>query len=344
MSESKYVTLKDIAEACGVTATTVSMALRNNPRISDATREKVREAADRLGYRRHPMLSALMTNVRQSGQTMLPVPLAAVYTHSNKSIDENYYHRNIWKGMETRAAELGYKIERFQLDAKKITGKRMGQILKARGIQGVVVPTMVHAGGHLSVDWNEFSALTIGYSMLSPNFHRVCTDHYRGIRMVLRELKHRGYSRPGLVLNEKSGMRSVHLWSSGFFGFEYGPRRFGNSAVLECDLIDKKQLLSWYKNYKPDVIITSDPEIIQPMKAAGLKFPEDVGLVTLQLHGNENLIAGIDQNERLIGANAVEQLVQMIYYNEVGIPEFPRVLQIPSIWRDGDSIANQISV
>ena len=48
MSEQKYVTLKDLAKECGVTPTTVSLALRNHPRISDATKENVRKAAKKL--------------------------------------------------------------------------------------------------------------------------------------------------------------------------------------------------------------------------------------------------------------------------------------------------------
>jgi DNA-binding LacI/PurR family transcriptional regulator len=341
VDEQKYVTVKDLAEASGFSNATVSLALRNHPRISKATKEKVWKVAEEMNYHRHPMVSALMANVRQSGQSMSAVPLAAVYTHTDDKIENNYYHRNVWEGMEKRAADLGFKLERFYLDAKKITGKRMTNILKARGIEGIVIPTMLRAGGHMTIEWDEFSVLSIGYSMLSPNLHRICSDHYRGIRMVLRELKHLGYKRPGLVLNERSGLRSVHLWSSGFFGFEYSSRRFGNSALLECETVDEKLLLSWYRKYKPDVIISSDPDIVLSMEAAGLSFPEDVGLVCLQLNGIGSSLAGIDQNEQLIGAKAIENLVQMIYFSERGVPDFPLVIQIPSVWRIGDSVKQQ---
>ena len=42
--------LKDLARECGVSVATVSKALNGQHDISDATRARVREAAERLGY------------------------------------------------------------------------------------------------------------------------------------------------------------------------------------------------------------------------------------------------------------------------------------------------------
>jgi len=341
MSEQKYVTLKDLAKACGVTPTTVSLALRNHPRISDATKEKVRAAAGKMGYRRHPMLSALMANLNQSRATTAAVPLAALYTHESAVIESNSYHRKIWQGMECRASELGFKLERFYLEQKKMTGKRMTQILATRGISGIIVPPLLRAGGHLSIDWDEFSVVAVGYSMLSPNMHRVCPDQYRGIRLALRELKHLGYKKPGLLLNRQSDLRTLHLWSSGFYGFEHAQKSRGIVPVLECDEVQEKELFRWYDKHTPDVIISSDLNILEPLRLGGLNVPDDVGLVTLSRYEPEGGIAGIDQNAEALGAVAVEQLVQLMYYNERGIPEMPRVVQIPSTWGEGASITRQ---
>ena len=55
----KRPTLRDIAKDAGCTNATVSLALRESPRISPETRARVREVAAKLGYRPDPMLSAL---------------------------------------------------------------------------------------------------------------------------------------------------------------------------------------------------------------------------------------------------------------------------------------------
>ncbi len=44
------ITIKDIAERCGVTANTVSRALRNDTKLSEATLKKVQQTAQEMGY------------------------------------------------------------------------------------------------------------------------------------------------------------------------------------------------------------------------------------------------------------------------------------------------------
>ena len=103
----------------------------------------------------------------------------------------------------------------------------------------------------------------------------------------------------------------------------------------------EKALQKWYKKYTPDVIISSDLNIVGPLHDLGLNFPDDVGLVTLSRYEAKAGIAGIDQNASALGAAAVEQLVQLMYYNDRGVPDMPRVIQIPSTWGKGASIKKQ---
>ncbi len=336
MSDSKKnVTINDLARECGVSAATVSLALRNHPRISEDTKERIRAAAIRMNYTRNPMISALMSNLSQSRGPAAPIPLAAVYAHNAAAIEANQYHRNLWKGISRRAAELGFSIDRFFLEDQKLSSKRISQILKARGITGMIILPGYRGGAHLSLDWDSFSAIAIGYSMLRPNLHRVCQDQYLGIRLALKQLYFHGYNRPGLVFHRIQDIRSLYLWSSGFYGYEYPNKKNGIIPLLECD---GPEFFSWYKKYKPDVIVSMGDNLCGLLEQAGLKCPEDVGLVTLCYEATDPGIAGVDQQEELVGEAAVEQLVQLLYFNKAGIPEIPRTLLIPPSWVDGPSL------
>ena len=51
------VTIKDIALKCNVTANTVSRALRDDRKISEATIQKIKKTAQEMGYVRNNMAS-----------------------------------------------------------------------------------------------------------------------------------------------------------------------------------------------------------------------------------------------------------------------------------------------
>lgn len=59
------VRLSEVAEACGVDISTVSRALRDDPRVKDATKQVVADTAQRLGYR--PNLHARSLKTGKTG-------------------------------------------------------------------------------------------------------------------------------------------------------------------------------------------------------------------------------------------------------------------------------------
>lgn len=62
-SHPPRVTIHDVAAAAGVSIKTVSRVIRDEPKASEATRQAVREAIQRLGYVPHASASALSSNV-----------------------------------------------------------------------------------------------------------------------------------------------------------------------------------------------------------------------------------------------------------------------------------------
>ncbi len=69
----------DIAKALGISPATVSRALNNNSRISEATRKRVKEKAKEMGYRHNKMASSLRN--RRSNIIGLIVPRISMYFH-----------------------------------------------------------------------------------------------------------------------------------------------------------------------------------------------------------------------------------------------------------------------
>ena len=78
MSNVQKVNLLMVARAAGLSKATVSRALRDDPRQSVATRRRVHAVARELGYRPHPMVTALMTQIRTTRRTRFHGNLAVL--------------------------------------------------------------------------------------------------------------------------------------------------------------------------------------------------------------------------------------------------------------------------
>src|SRR6478736_1534541 len=113
---SARVSLRDVARKAGVSHTTVSLALRNDPRILPQTRRKILRLAETMGYQRNAILGDLMGYLRtlktHAAQSTLGF-LTAWSTRDGWRQAAN--HRRFHAGVKARAAELGYKVDEFWL-------------------------------------------------------------------------------------------------------------------------------------------------------------------------------------------------------------------------------------
>jgi DNA-binding LacI/PurR family transcriptional regulator len=91
VSSSRNVNIKDVARLAGVSPTTVSHALGGGRPVSAATRERVRDAVERLGYRPHPGARSL----KATGTGVLALCAVNVASPAVSSADLEYYFKLI---------------------------------------------------------------------------------------------------------------------------------------------------------------------------------------------------------------------------------------------------------
>lgn len=99
--ESKQPTIDDVARAAGVSIKTVSRVLNRAPNVREATRDKVRAAAETLNYQ--PNLSARQL---ASKRTFL---IGMLYEDPNPN-NENDYVTTVQAGSLQACREYGYKL------------------------------------------------------------------------------------------------------------------------------------------------------------------------------------------------------------------------------------------
>ncbi|OAM90036.1 hypothetical protein AW736_09605 [Termitidicoccus mucosus] len=338
-NSNRRVTMRDIAKVAGCHYTTVSLALRNHPGLPKKTCERLRALADKMGYVPDPMLASL-TSYRTS---LRPASFRAVIGWIT-----NHPTRNGWRnvkifedyflGAEKRAQSLGYQLKEFWLRESDMTTERVSQILRSRGINGLIVAPQPEATMAVDIDWSLFSAVAIGYSLTRPHLHLVCPNQYRGIRMAMSEIAARGYQRPGFVMARTSDERVENNWSAGFLTSQHMLRDEDRVPPLLLDAWDNTRFKEWLAQHRPDVLITKYEEVPVALQRMKYAVPRDIGVVFLTLVEPGGKRSGIYENPGKVGAGALELVTSLMRQGERGIPDAPQQLLIETSWIEGQMV------
>lgn len=335
----KPPTQATIARKAGVSQMTVSLALRNHPSIPVATRERIRQLAAQLGYRRNPLVAALMRQVRGRRPVSYTTTLAWVTDFPTRDgWRHRVLNRRYYQGVVERARELGYRVEEFWLGERDMTGRRLSEILRARGIYGVIIAPLPRPRGHVRLEWRWFAAATIGFSLWRPALHRAAHHQMHSVSLAVRELRRRGYRRIGLALPADVDARANNHWLAGFLvqRRRYGARE--DWPFLITRDWTARQFRDWVAAYRPDAVLSSEPEALRWLRAMGQRVPRDVGFALLAWHDEVRACAGIRQHSRRVGAAAVDLVVEQLEHNQRGLPEHPKTVLIEGAWLNGPTV------
>jgi LacI family transcriptional regulator len=340
-------TLNDIARELGYSKNTISLGLRGNPQIPAATRDRIRHAADRLGYRPNAIVSQLMAQLRSARTSRLQAKLALV----NANLDPSAFKRHptvpiYVEGCGSRAASLGYDFDRFWLHDPDLTAERWLRILNARGIKGLVLVGLMdtnHLPDALEPVWRKLPCVVTGVRTREPALSYCCVDHYNLALIAFERALAMGYRRPGLVLDDVIDALVERRFSAGYItGQRMLPLAqqmpvFGNVTGAGR----AEMFRAWLARHKPDVVFTLYNSVIGWLKAAGLRIPEDIGVIQLEWRSSRPDIAGMNQHNLVTGEAAVDMVVSQIHNNEAGVQDFPRATMIGASWVDGPTVRNQ---
>ncbi len=329
--------MTDVARlAGGVHPSTVSLALRNDPSISEATRKRVHAAAEKIGYHPDPLLDAF--NSHRKG--VLPhksVPVIAFVSDapSRDAFEVSPRLHAYWEGAKAAADGLHCKLELFLLNKGQLTPERLNSVLSARGIVTMVVGGLTPATSRLAFDWKEYSAVKIASHHLWVPSYSVKTDLRDSARTAWKCLHALGYSRIGLVCVPDPELFSAELYRVGFHQAELV--QTARIPVLDlAEAVRPATLARWAKQHKVDAVIGSRGSVHALLEEA---IPAVIrpAFACLDLSGQPEGMAGVMPDYRRVGQEAIEQVVSLMRSNLRGLIDTPSCTYIPPCWRDGVS-------
>lgn len=333
-----------IARLAGVSSSAVSLALRNSPKISSATRLRILKLAQRIGYHPNAKVTELMSQVRLNRVPARKACFGVVSFYPEPRPWEKSLHlTRIYEGMTARAETLGYRTEPIFLRAPGMKYRRVRSILDTRGIQGL----LCFGSPELEEEWpaelDHYAIVTQGLSIQTP-LHRVVSHVYNDMWRALHKVHALGYRRPGLVIGHYEQMRSAHAYLCVYLGWSHAVLGTPSGIpVLQLDRVEEKPLVVWLHKYEPDVVIfvhhyDALPEFEALLRRQRIRVPQDLGVAAISQSLAGTPFSGLQENQHLIGAWAVELLAARIMNRDFGIPTNPRIEMVERQWVDGKTL------
>jgi LacI family transcriptional regulator len=327
------ITLQQIARAADCSLATVSYALRDDPRIRPETRVTVQKIAARLGYRPNPRFSALMSHIRNSRPVASGDRIAFVWVHTPRTESaKDPFLQRVFLGAKARAEALGYGLEQFWTAERGMTDRRLSQVMKSRGIVGVVLSPVIHETDvTLDLEWSCFAPAVIGSARWNPELHHAGHHHYLAMRMALEQLAAAGCRRPMAILEADVNERARRAWEAAFTVFHPTRRDAGNLLWIGLP-DDPKSVARRLQTSRPDALVVSAHAVVEKLRRMDLAAVPTLPIATLHWLPTAPEIGGIDQSYDMVAANAVDLVVSQLNSNETGVPPWPRMLLFPGRW------------
>lgn len=185
------VTMKDVAERCGVSLSTVSLVLSGDARIPPSTTQRVLEVVKALGYRPNVVARNLARQSSKVLAVVLPDPSALV---------DHLFCAQALQGISAEASRLGYRLLVETATAQFLSRRFYLRLLKENSANA-----MIYLGSSLGDQFLadpellEFPFLTMGGYLDNPAVSHLTIDNEAAGYLATKHLLQQGHRRIGHV-------------------------------------------------------------------------------------------------------------------------------------------------
>jgi LacI family transcriptional regulator len=328
----------EIAQELGVASSTVSRALRGDPRISVEMRHRVEALAKNTGYRPNPLVSALMASRRRRGGAG-EVDVIALVTHYGGG--KSWRSKDVccweYEGIVARAAALGFRVEIFALGDYGGDADCLATTLRTRGIRGVLLGFSRDEAPHAVFHTEGFAVAGLSAYFRSTVVDRANFHGFYNVQLALEQIHRLGYRRPALVVPHLNNQISNNSWSGAFLDWQLRlPVRDRCAPYIPHDAEDSANFYAWLDANRPDSLLVYKIPVRRFLAKRRLLVPDDIGLAYLYRTSDEmGAAAGIDGNLSAVGSAALDLVVEKLNANQLGASSYPKEVLIKGFWRDG---------
>ncbi|MCH4190739.1 MAG: LacI family transcriptional regulator [Butyrivibrio sp.] len=310
------LTIDDIAEALGVSKTTVSRAISGKGRIGRETRGRVQEYIQAHNYK---------PNVIAKGLAQQRTYNIVVAWPGDPGIVELPFFQNCLIGMSQAAEDAGYDILVSVADSKDIS--KLQRIVENHKVDGAVLTrTLVRDPLAAYLKESGLPFVAIG-STEDPEVLQIDNDHYAACRELTSVLLAKGIRKLALIGGEDNLVITQTRRSGFLAAFEDAKIQPDRSLIFTgtdgqaevTDMVDE------ILEKKADGVICMDDffagNVMEVCKSRKIRIPEDLKLASFYdssvLDYASPAVTSLNFNDRRLGAAAIRMLLDKIEGKEV---------------------------
>lgn len=305
--------MKDIARELGVSVATVSRALKDSPRISQALRSRIQQFARDHNFTPNVLAESLRLS-RVRPQKLIGVIMPEIV---------HYYFASILKGIEEEAATRGYHIIVAQSNERYETEVKLCQSFLENKVCGVIVSQAkdTHNYAHFQ------RLIDTGVPLVF--FDRICTgvdasrvvvDDYMGAFNAVNYLISTGCRRIAYY----GSPLHLEIAKNRFNGYKDALSKnkipFNENLVRICDTRHDAEMITpslFEEDNYPDAFFTINDDtalgILYTVKHMGLRVPEDVSICGftngVRAISCDPMLTTVEQRGEMVGEEAANILI-----------------------------------
>lgn len=312
------VTIKDVAKLAKVAPSTVSRVIANSPRISEKTKQTVRQAMKELGY--HPNFIA-RSLASQSTQA-----IGLVMPRSTDIVFQNPFFSTVLRGLSEGALQKQYALYMTTGNAEEEIYDAVVQMVQGRRVDGVVLLySKVEDKVLTYLQQRDFPFVVIGkpFKHVEEITH-VDNNNFKAAKEVTEYLIDLGHREIGFV----GGSLNLVVTIERVSGYEKAIREadlpFLNEYVIHEEFLREggreavNELLSLKK--PPTALVVADDlmalGVLNALDEIGFIVPDDMSIVSfnnvLLSEMSRPPLTSVDINIFDLGFQAANSLIQKI--------------------------------
>jgi DNA-binding LacI/PurR family transcriptional regulator len=326
--------LQTIATRLGINRGTVSRALRDEPWVSDQTKERVRAMAKEIGYRPNSIISELASSRWQDTKVQ-----GTVIGYIVRTPKEGIHGVDVIEHLTRNAERLGYRLEPFFREDYESSAK-LQRVLRNRGITDIILGPMLDSSFAVELDWENFICIQLLPGYFPLPLHTVVRDHFNKVVMCWEKCVSRGYGRIGItlldhpfrVIDDVLRMSAIEACQKHMFG------RLVIIPPFHTDGIKWKvdQFVRWVKRHQLDVVIGFNGYFASFLRD---EFGERFPFCALNLNlDQDRSISGVPDPGDDLGREAINLLHFCRRTNQWGLPKHRIGHVIEPQWHEGTTL------